>query len=257
MKAQAQLRLRGQYKYYTFLSVLYVTLMISAQAVAYRFIKIGVFLEPGGIFIFPATFAISDVIAEVYGPTLARRTIHFSLFSQAFYSLVPIFVNSLPAPSGWEYFRAYNVVFGSSWLVFVSNLIAVLVGMTLNAQIIGKTKLMTRGRFFSLRSLLSSALGECILTAIIVLIALLPVVGMQKASILFFNMMLFKLGFSFIAAFPANLLVVLFKKLDDVDVYEENISFNPLSRFIKSKSVGKSNVVKFESFGDPRQISSN
>src|SRR5690606_26040201 len=116
---------------------------------------------------------------EVYGPTLARRSIFIALFAQAFYSLVPIGVNALPYPSNWHHVDAYKLVFGSSWLVFVSNLAAVITGMLLNTQIIGKTKLITRGKLFSVRSLFSSAIGEFVLTAIIVSIALVPVVGMK------------------------------------------------------------------------------
>lgn len=238
-------RANEQFKYYVFLSVLYAILMVTAQAVAYRLIQLGPFLEPGGIFIFPATFAVSDVIAEVYGPTLARRSIFIALFAQAFYSLIPIGVNALPHPVTWHHMDAYRLVFGSSWLVFISNLAAVMVGMILNTQIIGKTKLITRGKLFSVRSLFSSAIGEFVLTAIIVSIALVPVEGIDSGTKLFINMFLFKLGFSFVAVFPASLMVVIFKKLDNADVYEKNISFNPMSQFIRRDKNKPANLIDF------------
>lgn len=239
------IRVKEQFKYYVFLSVLYATLMITAQAVAYRFILLDGFLEPGGIFIFPATFAVSDVIAEVYGPTLARRSIFIALFAQAFYSLIPIGVNMLPSPPTWHHAHTYQLVFGSSWLVFISNLIAVMAGMILNTQIIGKTKLITRGKLFSIRSLFSSAIGEFVLTAIIVIIALMPIEGFSSGMKLFFNMFTFKLAFSFIAVYPASLLVTIFKNLDHVDVYEEKVSLNPLSMFIGKSEEHPSKVIDF------------
>ncbi len=238
-------RVQEQFKYYVFLSVLYAILMVTAQAVAYRLLQLGPFLEPGGIFIFPATFAVSDVIAEVYGPTLARRSIYIALFAQAFYSLIPMGVNALPHPATWHHTDAYLLVFGSSWLVFISNLVAVMTGMILNTQIIGKTKLIARGKWFSLRSLFSSAIGEFVLTGIIVLIALVPVEGINSGSKLFINMFLFKLGFSFLAVFPASLMVIVFKKLDGVDVYEENISLNPMSQFFKRNENKTVNLIDF------------
>ncbi len=240
-------RVKQQFKFYTLLSVFYAILMVTAQAVAYRLIKIENILEPGGIFIFPLTFAVNDIIAEVYGPTLARRSIFISLFAQAFYSLIPIEVNLLPYPEWWHHAKDFQIVFGSSWLVFLSNLSAVLVGMVLNTQIIGKTKILARGRLFYARSLLSSAIGEFILTAIIVAIALVPVEGITTGIRLFVDMFLFKVGFSFLAGFPASFLVVLFKKLDNIDIYEEDISFNPLNSFLKKRSPKAENVIDFAS----------
>ena len=236
-------RVSDQFKYYIFLTVLYAILMVTAQSVAYRLIQIGHFLEPGGIFIFPATFAINDVVSEVYGPTLARRSIFIALFAQAFYSIIPIGVNALPHPVAWHHHDAYDLVFGSSWLVFLSNLSAVLVGMVLNTQIIGKTKILAGGKFFPLRSLFSSAIGEFILTAIIVLIALVPVVGFHTGKSLFIDMFLFKIGFSILFIYPASILVATFKKLDRIDVYETNVTFNPLSVFIKKDAAVENNVI--------------
>lgn len=253
----SNIRAREQFKYYVFLSVLYAILMVTAQAVAYRMIEIGPFLEPGGIFIFPATFAVSDIIAEVYGPTLARRSIFIALFAQAFFSVIPVWVNSLPHPVAWHHVDAYKLVFGSSWLVFLSNLAAVLVGMLLNTQIIGKTKLITRGRLFSVRSLFSSAVGEFVLTAIIVSIALVPVEGVNTGTKLFINMFLFKLAFSFVAVFPASIVVVLLKKLDNADVYEERVSFNPISKFLKRDEHKPDNVINITSVKKQSKKSSN
>ncbi len=243
MNLNDKVRINEQFKYYVFLSVFYAILMVTAQSVAYRLIQIGPFLEPGGIFIFPATFAISDVISEAYGPTLARKTIFIALFAQAFYSIIPIGVNMLPSPSTWNHRDAYDLVFGSSWLVFASNLAAVLVGMIFNTQLIGKTKIIARGKFFKFRSFFSCAIGELILTTIIVSIALVPVEGFQMGKHLFINMYLFKIGFSLLFLYPASFLVVALKKLDGADVYETKVSINPWSSVFRRNVEMDDNVV--------------
>ena len=214
-------RFKNQFRFYTFLAIVYSTLMITAQAMAYRFIQIGPFEEPGGIFIFPVAFALNDVIAEVYGPTLARGSIYYALFAQAFFSFVPIGVNALPYPHWWNYLNEYRLVYGASWLVFASNLAAVMLGMLINTQIIGKTKLMAGGRFFPIRSIFSSVMGEFILTIVIVSIAIIPIKGVNESTKLFINMFLFKFIFSFVAVFPVSLLVAVLKRLDNADVYDK------------------------------------
>lgn len=239
-------KLNQQFKYYTFLSMFYVVLIVAAQSLAYRMIQLGVFLLPGGIFLFPASFTVTDVIAEVYGPTLARRAIFFGLITQAFFSAATLLVNHMPYPNWWLHAASFNVVFGSTWLVFLSNLIAILVGMVLNTQIIGKTKLLAKGKFFSIRSIFSSAIGEFILTALIVLIALVPVAGFKKGTDLFVSMFLFKVAFSLVVVIPASFFVVILKKIDEIDVYEENISFNPLNIF--SKNISSKNLIDITKF---------
>ena len=240
-------KVADQFKYYVFLTVLYSIFMITAQALTYRVIKIGPFLEPGGIFVFPATFAITDIIAEVYGPTLARKSIFISLIAQAFYSLMPMIINTFPHPENWQHADAFKWVFGLSWLIFLSYVIAILVGMLLNTQIIGKTKIITGGKLFSIRSLFSSAIGELVSTIIIVSIAMVPIFGLHTSIKLFFNIFLFKLGFSILMLYPASVLVVLFKKLDNVDVYEESISFNPFAKFMRANvTVNANNILNLD-----------
>lgn len=234
-------RTNEQFKYYTLLTVLYTIFIVTAQAMAYRLIQLGPFIEPGGIFIFPATFTVSDMIAEVYGPTLARRTIFFALIAQAFFTVVPIWMNTLPYPSNFEHFEAFQIVFGRSWLVYLSNIVAILVGMVVNVQLIGKTKIWVHGRFFWLRSLCVTAVGEFVLTAIIVLIALVPEVGSKIGWMLFWNMFLFKMVFTCIVLFPASFFVAMLKKVEQIDIYEKNVSINPLNGLVKRKSLG--NVV--------------
>ena len=226
----SNLRLSAQFKYYTFLSLFYVVLVITAQAVAYRMIMVGPLIEPGGIFIFPAAFVVSDVISEVYGPTLARRTILFSLVAQCFFSVVSFSINKMPYPIWWHQLNAFKEVFGNSWLVFVSNVAAILTGMLINTQLIGKTKVLMKGRLFGLRSFASSCLGELILTTIIVSIALIPAVGFEKGINLVINMFMFKVFYSLIGTFPASFLVVILKKSEKINVFED-ASINPINLF--------------------------
>ncbi len=240
-------RINEQFKYYTILSVTYAILMVSAQSVAYRLIQVGSFMLPGGIFIFPATFVINDVTTEVYGPSLARRSIYIALLAQAFFTIIPIIVNTLPHPANWNHVEAYNLVFGRSWLIFISNLVAVSVAMLLNTQVMGKTKSRYHESKFNFmyRSLFCSTIGEFILTAIIVSIALVPEVGVDAGKRIFLNMFLFKTAFTIVAVIPASLLVVKLKKLDNADILEENISLNPLSKFFKKNEVIPKNLINF------------
>lgn len=51
-------------KWLLILLALYVTLLLVIVSVANRFVCIGILIQPGGIFIFPFTFLICNLIGE-------------------------------------------------------------------------------------------------------------------------------------------------------------------------------------------------
>ncbi len=210
-------------KGFLLLSIIYVACVISAQVLAYRIIQIGPFVEPGGIFLFPATFIIADILSEVYGPSLTRRVVFNTLVGQALFCLIAFIVLHMPHPPGWEHNTAYQYVLGSTWLVFLSNTVALSIGIIFSSQFIARTKLYTKGRYFIIRSFLASALGEIITTSIIVAIALLPVLGLSKAMNLFIGMYVAKAIYSIVMLIPANIAVIVCKKVDQIDAYESDI----------------------------------
>lgn len=54
-------------------SVLYVTIILIPIVLAYRPVALGIFLIPGGAIIFPLSYSISDIVAEIYGYQIARQ----------------------------------------------------------------------------------------------------------------------------------------------------------------------------------------
>ena len=57
------------------LSLLYLTIYLTADSVAYKMVSIGAILEPGPPFIFPLSYALADIVAEVYGYSMAKKLI--------------------------------------------------------------------------------------------------------------------------------------------------------------------------------------
>lgn len=66
------------------LAMFYLMIYLAADAVAYKMVAIGPALEPGPPFIFPLSYAIADVIAEVYGYKISRNIIWLTLFVSAY-----------------------------------------------------------------------------------------------------------------------------------------------------------------------------
>ena len=66
----------------------------------------------------------------------------------------------LPAAPFWEGEAHFNFVFGMAPRIVVGSLLAFLVGSFLNAYVMSKMKLRNQGRYFSLRAIASTLVGE-------------------------------------------------------------------------------------------------
>ena len=155
---------RMQYKYPYLLLGLYVTFLLSTVCLAGRITQIGYMLEPGGIFVFPLTFSICDIVGEVYGYAYPRLFIWVGVLAEFIFSIIAITVSHLPAPEFFTQTGVYELVFDPTIRYVCSGLIGLLVGELTNVYLLSKWKIFLKGRFFILRSLLSTAFGQALLT---------------------------------------------------------------------------------------------
>ena len=113
--------------------------------------------------------------------------------------------------------------------VFFGMLLAVVVGSFLNAYALTKWKILLLGRFYWLRSVSASAVGQLCFTFISLTFDLLHVVPLHTLAELIFVSYTVKLIFTPIAAVPAVYIVAYLKNLEGIDVYDVNTNFNPFT----------------------------
>ena len=104
----------------------------------------------GNIF-FPISYIFGDVLTEVYGYARARRVIWAGFIAMVFASVMAWVVIHLP-PSDSEPFNAtlqpaLEVVFGNTWRIVAGSIVAFWAGDFVNAYVMAKMKMMTRGRW--------------------------------------------------------------------------------------------------------------
>lgn len=218
---------RRQYKYPLLLLGLYLTALLATVCMASRITQIGPMLEPGGIFIFPFTFCICDIVGEVYGYAYPRLFIWIGIISEFLFSLIVIGVSHLPAPEFLTGVEAYKIVFDPTLRYVCSGLLGLFVGEFANIYILAKWKIRLKGRLYLLRSLLSTVFGQAILT---VIVDLLNYSGVIKGSDLIWMMLcgfFWKFCCALIMVFPSWILVKYLKKIENVDHYDIHTNFNP------------------------------
>lgn len=210
------------------ISMFFMMIYLASDSVAYKLVAIGpkIFL-PGPPFIFPLSYAIADVVAEVYGSGLSKALIWLALGFELLYALIIHVIINLPSPSFWHLELAYVDVFEHLIRFVISGIFAVLVSSFVNIYLLVRIKLATQGRHFWLRSIVSSAVGGLLLVSIIVLIGYLPIEGSRKSVIMFLSIYSLEFIYAIFLILPSWFLSAILKKWEKADVFDYNVKFNP------------------------------
>jgi uncharacterized integral membrane protein (TIGR00697 family) len=125
----------------------------------------------GGAFLFPLTYIIGDVLAEVYGMRQARRAIWVGFALAALASVTFLAVGAAPSGPGYEDDAAFHAVLGFVPRIVVASLCGYLAGQFLNAYVVVKIKERTRERRMWARLVGSTVVGELADTVLFCFIA--------------------------------------------------------------------------------------
>lgn len=212
-----------------FLSMLYLGLLMTSFILSYRFVNIFSILTVSSTFIIPFVYALSDIIAEVYGYHEIRKVIWCSFGVLFIVSLSLFWLTMLPASSKFETFTAsYNTVFSHIMRVYFSNTLGMLLGMFLNSYLLIKLKIVMRGKRFFLRSLVSSAVGELLFTAIVYMIVQFQISSWRNIVEMIIVSYSVKMLFTFLSSsITAYTIKPLIYKIEGVDPFLNTKSYNP------------------------------
>jgi uncharacterized integral membrane protein (TIGR00697 family) len=136
----------------------------------------------GGVFLFPLTYILGDVLAEVYGFPAARRAILLGFICAALGVLSFWLVQISPAATGWTGQEAYDSILGFVPRSVGASLAGYLVGQLLNALTLTTMKRRSGGRTDGsggalwVRLLGSTAVGELADTVVFCTIAFFGVI---------------------------------------------------------------------------------
>jgi uncharacterized integral membrane protein (TIGR00697 family) len=209
------------------MGIIFVVCLIVANFLETKIIEIGPVTATAGLMIFPVSYIINDCIAEVYGYKKARLII-WTGFAMNFFAVgMAQLAILLPAPEFWQGAESFNYVFGLTPRIVVGSLCAFLTGSFLNAYIMSKMKIMSGGRNFSLRAVVSTLCGEAADSIIFFPIAFWGIIPGDTLIIMVITQAILKSVYE-ILVLPVTIRVVAYvKKIDETDVYDNNISFNP------------------------------
>jgi queuosine precursor transporter len=213
--------------YILILGMINITISLASDVVAYKLINLGPALLPGAPLIFPLTYIIGDIVAEVYGYTLAKKIIWITLVCELFFALAIKLIIHLPSPLFWHQQHSYNEVIDPILRFVLAGILAVISSSFINIYIISKWKILMRGKHFWLRSLGSSAIGGFILVLITVLLGFSGNIRWSKLIYMFFSVYSIEVLYSLLGVWPASIITGFLKLEEQLDVYDTRTNFNP------------------------------
>ena len=210
------------------LGIVFCVCLVAANLLETKVVQLGPLSVTAGLLVFPISYIINDCIAEVWGFRKARLIIWMGFLMNFMVVVLGQVAVALPAAPFWEGEESFDFVFGLAPRIAAASLTAFLVGSFINAYVLSKMKLLSHGKNFSARAILSTLAGESADSIIFFPLAfggLMPVSELAKMMLV---QVILKTLYEIIIL-PVTIRVVNYiKRVDESDVYDDDISYNIL-----------------------------
>jgi uncharacterized integral membrane protein (TIGR00697 family) len=155
----------------------------------------GLFYFDAGTITFPLAYMLGDVLTEMWGYKVARRTIILAFLCNLFVVVCTQIGVWLPSPDYLDpTAQAYNTVFSYVPRIVIASLTGFLLGELSNAWLMDKIKSRTKGRRLWVRTIGSSIIGYIFDTVPFVLIAFLGVLTTRDLLLMIVSQYIMKLA---------------------------------------------------------------
>jgi hypothetical protein len=207
----------------------FVAILLISNVASSKLVVFGRFTFDGGTLLFPLSYIFSDLLTEVYGFRIARRTIWIGFASQLAAVLLFGIVGHLPAPTDWDGSAAYQRILSSTTRIIIGSCLAYFAGSWVNDMLMSVLKKFTRGRFLWTRTIGSTLIGEGLDTALFCIVAFAGAINNDLLLKIILSNYIFKCGVE--AAFtPATYWICrTVKRLEGMDTYDYGVNYTPFS----------------------------
>jgi queuosine precursor transporter len=190
-----------QEKKYDILLGIFVASLIAANLLGSKITTLFGISVSVGIFAYPITFLITDMVAEVMGKKKAQNIMVSGLVAQILVLILVAVSIALPANERFELATEYQAIFGVSIRIIVASLVAFGLSQLHDIWAFHKLKQKTAGKFLWLRNNLSTAVSQLFDTTLFMFIAFYQVTPRFDFTFivtLIIPYWLFKVGFALV-----------------------------------------------------------
>jgi uncharacterized integral membrane protein (TIGR00697 family) len=211
------------YRYIDLITAAFVAVLIISNVAAAKVVRLGPFGFDGGTLLFPLAYIFGDVLTEVYGYRRSRRVIWTGFALLALASLTFSVVAALPPladPGVTPFAHAFDLLFGLVPRIVLGSLLAYWAGEFSNSYVLAKMKLKSRGRFFGLRAIGSTLVGEAVDTGVFLLVAFWGVYTPAVVGLMFASNYVFKVAVEVVFLPLTYVMVGWLKRAEQEDYFD-------------------------------------
>jgi uncharacterized integral membrane protein (TIGR00697 family) len=225
-------------RYLPAVSAAFVTCLVVSNIIAVKIGAFGPWYLPVAVIVFPVAYIFGDILTEVYGYGRARQVIWIGFACNALAVAAIALGGWIPAAPYWSMGdfttpqaaqQAYEAVLGFTPRLLAASFLAYVVGEFVNAFVLSKLKLATRGRWLWLRTIGSTLAGELLDSAIFLSVAFVGVLPTASLVPLVLTQWLFKSGYEALATPLTYVVVTALKRAEGIDTFDTGTNYNPLA----------------------------
>lgn len=229
---------RHRFRYFDFLMAAACVIVVCSNIIgAGKVAEIGPLTLGAGVFFFPLSYVIGDVMTEVYGYALARRVAWASLVAAAFAAGMAAVITAMPPAPEWNVAvgegvskqDAFALNFGQAPRIVAASCLALWAGELANAFVLARMKLWTGGRLLWTRTIGSTAVGQAVDSALFYPLAFWGVWTPALIVKVMITNYALKVAWEALLT-PATYVVIgRLKKAEGVDVFDRDTDFTPFT----------------------------
>ena len=203
----------SQMELYPIITALFCGCLIISNILASKTFSLYYIILPCGVVIFPLVYIVGDVLTEIYGFTLAKRTIYLgfiiNLIAVIAYQIAIFLPGTDLATS-----NAFSIILGSTPRILIASLISYLVGSYVNAYFMKILKEKYTDYLFA-RCSISTLFGEGLDAIIFITIAFAGLMPNEVLITMIICQGAFKIIYEIIVYPITRTVINWIKSLDD------------------------------------------
>ena len=200
---------------FLYMSIIFVCCLLLSNILASKILSVGpTFSITAGALVFPVSYIINDIFAEVYGYEKTKKIIIFGFIMNLFMTLIITLAIVIPSPVWYKNSEAFKTILGSTPRNFIASLLAYLIGSLVNAKVMVVMKSNKKNKF-GVRAILSTILGELTDSCIFVLVAFLFKLTINQLLIMILTQVVLKTLYEILC------LPITIRVIDKVKMYEK------------------------------------
>lgn len=216
---------KKQLHIYEMLAGLFVMTLIVSNIASIKVVAIGPLVFDAGTILFPFSYIVGDIVTEVYGYRKMRSLLYVGVVSLILTMTTFWVVQILPASPDWPNQVAYESILGVVWRIVLASVTALFLGEIMNAYVMARMKVRSKGKNLWVRMISSSVVGSAIDTVVFSTVAFLGTMPFDALAQLMITVFLIKITTEVVVSPLTIKIINIVKRREKIDTYEQPATY--------------------------------